>query len=136
MVPGGVTFAMRGHHGLLILVVGVCTGCGRTYHLPGHSSENLKAPPNVTMRVGEQRKAITTGLNVKDMGFAGNAIMSDDPKIVRIHSPDRGTAYLVAASAGTAQVHYYYHPTVRSDPENRGFLVTVVPAKKPSHRSR
>jgi hypothetical protein len=112
----------------VVIVVGTCSGCGRTYHLPGHNEHNLKAPPDLTMRVGDRRKAITTGLTVKDMLHARASLTSASPDVVRVEVPSRGTANVVAGSVGSARLRYYPRMD-RPDPDNQGFLVTVLPAR-------
>jgi hypothetical protein len=103
----------------LAAYVFVC-GCGRIYHLPGHNEDNINAPPDLTMRVGERREALSNGFNVKDMGPV--ELFTDNSSVVAVERPDRDDAYLHALAAGKARIHY-----IPMMPENKGFVVTVKP---------
>ncbi len=61
---------MRGPTCLLLTIVLTWTlvGCNRMYILPGHNEDNLRRPPDVTMRPGERRKAIATGMTLFVLG--------------------------------------------------------------------
>jgi hypothetical protein len=113
----------------LLLMAGafLVSGCNRMYHLPGHNEENLRNPPDVTMEVGERRKAISTGLTL--FVLVPVWMESSDPEIVKIELPDHDTAYLIARSPGVATVRYPDRYDGPDDPPNQGFKVHVIPKK-------
>lgn len=104
-------------------------GCrGRSYHLPGHTFSNRADPPNLTMRVGEHRKAITTGFT---LGAMGPAFMeSSDPAVITVEPTDAtwNAVYLRGRGPGVATLHYEL-PRDEGSPANDGFEVRVLPAK-------
>ena len=113
---------------LLVMAISAIGGCNRAYHLPGHNEKNLNHPPDITMRVGGRRKAISTGLTLFVLIRAH--MSSSDPDVVSVELPDWNTAYLVGKRPGTATVRYYYERRDGStDPDraNEGFQVEVIP---------
>jgi hypothetical protein len=122
---------MRKTSSLFLVIIAAALaggGCGgRSYHLPGHTFSNRNDPPDMTMRVGERRKAITTGFTLSAMGPA--FMDSSEPEIVAIeHTGSWNTVYLRARKAGVAIVRYgVLHGG--SSPDNDGFAVRVLPAK-------
>jgi hypothetical protein len=122
---------MRKTSSLFLVVIAAALaggGCGgRSYHLPGHTFSNRDDPPDVTMRVGERRKAITTGLTLSAMGPA--FMDSSDPEVVAIeHTGSWNTVYLRARKPGVAIVRYGIVDG-GSSPGNDGFEVRVLRAK-------
>jgi hypothetical protein len=112
---------------LLLTTAVTCTmsACNRIYLLPGHEDGNLRHPPDITMRPGERRKAITTGMTLFVLVPAW--MESSDPDIVEVQLPDKDTAYLVAHRPGVATVRYRDRYDGPNDPPNVGFEVRVVP---------
>lgn len=107
-------------------------GCGRFYHLPGHAGTNLHDPPDLTMRAGQRRKAISTGFAIKALGPAG--MESSKPDVVAVEpADDTGeTVYLRARKPGVATVRYTYDTysgVHHRSGVNDGFEVRVVPAR-------
>jgi hypothetical protein len=115
---------------LLILFCTVtCLGCDRIYTLPGHTENNLDAPPDIKMRVGERKEVFWTGLCLIKLVPSYGTVTPEDPGIVSVEYPDDRHAYINAVAVGSVRVHYYWNPTL-SDPRNKGFLVTVVPGRE------
>lgn len=101
-------------------------GCGRIYHLPGHTEANLNQPPDITLRQGDRVRAISTGIVLLPLVPA--FMESSNPGVVEVDVPTAnnwGSAYLIAKALGTATVKYGWVPD--DDAPNRGFVVTVVP---------
>ena len=109
---------------LPVIITALLTGCGRNFPLPGHDINNVSAPPDITLRAGERKQAYWTGIEL--MPTPDPVLKSTDPDVVAIeYANGYKTAYLRALAPGTSRV-YYYNGT---GAHNRGFLVTVMPAK-------
>ncbi|WP_367874027.1 hypothetical protein [Luteolibacter sp. Populi] len=113
---------------LLTLSVLAC-GCGTIHRLPGHHRSNELSPPPVTMKSGEKRLMVTTGLE-RFVIAASPALRlrSDDPSIAGIGGlpGSNWSAWLVAGKPGTTRV--YYHAFDKST-DNKGFQLTVLESK-------
>jgi hypothetical protein len=96
-------------------------GCGRCYLLAGHNEYNLQRPPNITMRVGERRQAIWTGMSLMQEMPSSMSLSQDHTGIVTVEYPDAGTAFIRANKEGQARLHYWL-----GEKGNEGFLVTVI----------
>jgi hypothetical protein len=109
-----------------LLVAITLSGCGTTYHLPGHSEANHQSPPDIIMTQSETRRMLTTGLERPILSLPPSlGILSSNPEVVDIAGGD-WTARLIAKRPGTARV--YYDSFIR--PTNHGFEVTVLPANR------
>jgi len=109
--------------GLMIML----SGCGRSYLLPGHREANLNHPPDVTLQQGVRVKAISTGFYFHPT-LVPAFMESSDPEVVAIEVPpenNSGDAYLIAKQPGTATVRYGWVSDY--DASNEGFIVNVVP---------
>ena len=100
------------------------TSCGTIHHLPGHNNNNEGNPPDITMRKGEKKRVLTSGIERLGISLPPHVNMQvEDNIIVEIEGMD-WVAYLVARNTGTTRVRY--------SPRSDGFLVHVVDTQKNS----
>jgi hypothetical protein len=113
----------------VLFLLGCETGCGRWYYLPGHNENNLKAPPDITMHVGERKQIFWTGPTLWYMCPSNMSIAQETPGVVALSFPDVGEAYIQALAPGVARLHYYPIAVEDLSPDNgnKGFAVTVLP---------
>jgi hypothetical protein len=97
-----------------------------SFLLPGHSQQNLAAPPDIKLRVGEKIPAVKID-RIFFMPYTAPHLDSDQKEIVTIEvSQNHKETYLVGTQTGKSQVYYNLYNVMSGISSNKGFTVTVV----------
>ena len=105
---------------MLLLAVSV-TGCGHHYHLRGHNAGNLQSPPDILLKSGESKLAVSEGLSIKALVPAWSMIQIEDESVARI--PIAGKkARIVGVREGRTKAKYPLE-----DEPNHGFWIIIEP---------
>lgn len=97
-----------------------------TFALPDHNSENLSAPPNIEINIGEKVLAVKVD-RIFFMPYIAPHLDSQNSNIVAIiASEDAKETFLLGMKAGQANVSYnLYNLQGSGTKTNQGFTVTV-----------
>ena len=96
--------------------------CGHRYHLTGHREANLSHPPDIKVRVGESRLAVSCGLSLHLLAPSYARISIDDSSIAQIVTDGWEHAWIHGVAPGKTKASY----GEQLDP-NQGFWIIVTP---------
>jgi hypothetical protein len=105
---------------MLLLAAGV-TGCGHHYHLRGHNAGNLQNSPEIRLKAGESKLAVSEGLSIKSLMPACCMIQIEDKSVARTPI-EGGKARIIGVREGKTKARYPLE-----DEPNHGFWIIVEP---------